>query len=293
VSAWRERFLTEQRLPQAYLRTAARFFDPLASFLAQRAVPGSTCFVAVNGSQGSGKSTLCAYLREALGAEHGRSCIELSLDDFYLTRAERETLAADVHPLLRTRGVPGTHDIPLLMDTLDRLAGPPGTVAVPRFSKAEDDRLPGARWTRIEAPVDVVLLEGWCLGARGVDEETLRTPINALERAEDPDGRWRRFVNDSLRTAYEPLYERFDPWIMLAAPGFDAVLRWRREQEHKLRRAVAGQGSALMTDADLERFVAHFERCTRQCLAELPPRCDVVLSLDSQRQIVAATGLGC
>jgi D-glycerate 3-kinase len=292
LTAWRQRFLAEQRLPGTYLHTAERFFDPLATWLATRSGRGTPCFVAVNGSQGSGKSTLCAYLREALIAEHRRSCIDLSLDDFYLTRAEREALAADVHPLLRTRGVPGTHDMPLLQDTLQRLARSGGPVAVPRFSKAEDDRLPEAQWTRIEAPVDVVLVEGWCLGVRSVDEKALHTPINSLEREEDRDGRWRRFINDSLRAAYEPVYARFDPWIMLAAPGFDTVLRWRQEQEHKLRQSVAGKGSALMSDADLERFVAHFERCTRRCLADLPARCDVVLSLDSERQIIAATGLG-
>ncbi|MEE4277615.1 MAG: hypothetical protein V2I82_04015 [Halieaceae bacterium] len=291
MADWRERFLEEQRLTPAYLRGATRYFEPLAAELAgRRRRREGTLTVAVNGSQGSGKSTLCAYLREVLAHEHGLSCIDLSLDDFYLTRAEREALAAEVHPLLRTRGVPGTHDTGLLRETLKRLAGN-GRVAVPRFSKADDDRLPAEQWSRVDAPVDVVLLEGWCLGARSVAAAELSEPINELERDEDAQGRWRNYCNDRLRTHYEPLYDSFDCWVMLAAPAFEQVLRWRTEQEEKLRIARGGAGSGLMDEAALRRFVAHFERHTRHCLAQLPSRCDVVLSLDERRSIVSLRGL--
>lgn len=290
---WRDAFLESERLGPSYLATARQYFDPLAARLASaaNAAPASL-LVAINGSQGSGKSTLCAYLRHALEAEHECSCIDLSLDDFYLTRAEREALAASVHPLLLTRGVPGTHDVKLLEQTLDALADPrAGTVVVPRFSKANDDREPPEAWSRKKAPVDVVLLEGWCVGARSVDDAALRDPINDLERLEDSEVRWRAYVNECLRGVYEPLYSRFGGWIMLAAPGFDQVLRWRTEQEDKLREARGGKGSGLMDDAQLRRFVAHFERQTRQCLTDLPERCDVVLQLDAERNIVSATGL--
>ena len=290
---WQEEFLDEQRLPFTYLDTAARYFDPLVERLrgAHAAARAPLC-VALNGSQGSGKSTLCAYLRAALAERHGLRCLDLSLDDFYLTRIEREKLAAHVHPLLRTRGVPGTHAVTLLRDTLDALRRSDlGSVAVPRFDKANDDRAPREVWTQVAAPVAVVLLEGWCLGARAVEDAALREPLNDLERDEDPDGSWRRFVNGSLRDAYEPLYEDFDLWLMLAAPGFEQVLAWRKEQEDKLRAATGGQGAALMSDTELERFVAHFERLTRQCLVTLPDSVDVLLRLDTHRRIVAVRGL--
>jgi len=290
---WQEAFLDEHRLPLAYLDTAARYFDPLVERLrkAQAAAAGSLC-VALNGSQGSGKSTLSAYLRVALAERHGLSCLDLSLDDFYLTRAERESLAARVHPLLRTRGVPGTHDVRLLRDTLDALLrSESAEVAVPRFDKADDDRAPRVAWTRVAAPVAVVLLEGWCLGARAVTDAALREPLNDLERDEDRDGTWRRYANTCLREHYEPLYDMFDLWLMLAAPGFGAVLAWRTEQEQKLRAARDGQGAALMDDRELRRFVAHFERHTRQCLATLPGSVDVLLQLDAQRHIIASRGL--
>jgi D-glycerate 3-kinase len=287
VEPWQEQFLRKHLLPLTYLETAARFFDPLAERLHRECrARKHPLQVALNGSQGSGKSTLCAYLRDALAARHGLRCVDLSLDDFYRTRAEREELAMRVHPLLRTRGVPGTHDIQLLVQTLDSLIGA-GSASVPRFNKATDDRVPAAEWEVVAAPVDVVLLEGWCLGARAEAEETLVVPVNALEREEDPDARWRGFINECLRRDYEPVYDRFDLWLMLAAPDFDQVLRWRSEQEAKLRESVGGAGAGLMNDQALSRFVAHFERLTRQCLESLPSRVDVLLKLDKQRTVIA------
>ena len=288
---WRQQFLRDERLPASYLETAARYFDPLAALLSRRrAGQGGTLLVAVNGSQGSGKSTLCTYLVAALNQGHGKSAIALSLDDFYLRRGERLDLAARVHPLLRTRGVPGTHDVALLARTLDALAAP-GHVAVPRFRKDIDDRAPPSEWDVVAAPVDVVLLEGWCLGAHSERAEALAEPVNDLERYEDADGRWRAFINESLRRDYEPLYARFALWVMLAAPSFDAVLRWRTEQEQKLREAVGGEGEGLMDAEALRRFVAHFERHTRQCLRDLPARVDVLLQLDAGRNIIGTRGL--
>ena len=253
---------------------------------------GGTLFVALNGSQGSGKSTLCAYLCAALESDAGLKAVSLSLDDVYLTHAERQRLGERVHPLLRTRGVPGTHDLDLLERTLDQLgATTVGTVAVPRFDKSVDDRHPRERWSEVTTPLDVVLLEGWCLGTSSVADQELESPLNDLERLEDTDGTWRRYVNSQLREHYEALYERMDFWVMLAAPGFETVLRWRTEQEHKLAQAVQGRGDGLMSDQALQRFVAHFERCTRQCLATLPAQVDVLLQLDGERRIVSSRGL--
>ncbi len=291
--AWERAWLAAERLPPSYADLAGQYFAPLAEQLAglhrERRRP---LLVGVNGSQGSGKSTCCAWLVQALREEYGLSALALSLDDFYLTRAERAALAATVHPLLATRGVPGTHDIDLLRATLSHLVGQGGTtvVHVPRFDKANDDRAPAARWECIEAPVAVILLEGWCLGARPQPAEALKAPVNALEATEDRDGRWRHYVNAALRDAFLPLYGDVDYWVMLHAPSFDCVYRWRLEQEHKLR-ARAGAAAAVMSDEDVARFVQYFERLTRYCLAELPDHMDVIYALDNDRQIVNAKGL--
>ena len=295
TAQWQADFLRRERLPQSYLATAQQYFDPLVDrILAAVSARNTTLLVGINGSQGSGKTTLCAYLVAALAARQACRAVALSLDDFYLTRSERAELAAAVHPLLRTRGVPGTHDTSLLAATLEALRGQgaaPGDVAVPAFDKARDDRRPERDWPRVGLPVDVVLLEGWCLGARSVDAAALEQPLNALERSEDPEGHWRAFSNDCLREHYEPIYRCIDLWVMLAAPSFEQVLGWRQEQEEKLRAAVGGHGDGLMNPAQLERFVAHFERQTRACLAQLPASVDVLFKLDAARQIASCRGL--
>lgn len=293
---WRQVFLETERLPEGYLDSAQRFFDPLGALLASRhKARGGPLLVAVNGSQGSGKSTLCAYLVALLTGDYHLTAVALSLDDFYLTRGERRQLADAVHPLLATRGVPGTHDVTLLRQCLEALqrdsGGASRDVLVPRFDKASDDRHASEDWTRCTAPQDIVLLEGWCLGARAEPDEALKLPLNTLERDEDPQGIWRHYVNEALRRDLEPLYPRFDLWVMLVAPSFDAVYGWRREQEEKLRAATTGGGAGIMDAQALERFVAHFERQTRNCLRELPPRADVLFKLDGRRRIVASSGL--
>ncbi|PLW81726.1 hypothetical protein CWI75_14515 [Kineobactrum sediminis] len=290
--SWRSRFLARHQLPPAYLASAQQWFDPLMNRLAahRSGAPGPM-LVAVNGCQGSGKTTFCDYLRHALEAESGLKTLALSLDDFYLGRGEREALAARVHPLLATRGVPGTHDMSLLAATLDSLsvaeAEQGETLAIPRFNKATDDRLPRSRWDRVGLPVDIILLEGWCLGARPQSVTELTDPCNNLERDEDTLGLWRQYVNDRLAADFLPLYARVDFWIMLQAPSFACVRRWRQEQEDKLIASLAGTASAhTMTPAALARFIQHYERLTRHCLETLPAQVDVLLRLDERRQIM-------
>ena len=238
----------------------------------------------LSGAQGSGKSTLAAELQRLL-QRRGLSCVALSLDDFYLTHEQRSTLARRVHPLLQTRGVPGTHDVALALEVLGALQRS-GEVALPSFDKARDDRRPLAEWRRLHAPLKIVLFEGWCLGAPPQLEAELAQPINALERDEDADGEWRRGVNVALAGEYQSLFARLDELVFLAAPDFEVVQRWRLEQENELRRLAAEQGgdrSRMMDDAALVRFVSHYERLTRHMLECMPARANTVLRLDSAR----------
>jgi D-glycerate 3-kinase len=289
-------FLDQQRLDFAYLRDAQRWFAPLAESLAlhqssaSSAPPGAPPLVAVNGCQGSGKTTLCAYLAASLQAQYGLRVLPLSLDDFYLTRARRRELAAGVHPLLATRGVPGTHDMVLLNDTLDKLLAPPGPdpVPVPRFDKARDDRRRRPLWDKVEGRLDLILLEGWCLGARPQSAIELVQPVNELERREDPDAFWRDYVNEALRRDFSPLYDRVDRWVMLQAPSFACVYRWRLEQEHKLARSRAKAGVAVMTDGQVARFIEYYQRLTEHCLATVPATVDYLFTLDEERRVTAS-----
>ncbi|WP_254514668.1 kinase [Novosphingobium sp. G106] len=233
------------------------------------------------GAQGSGKSTLARAVEEAACAK-GIPAATLSLDDLYLTRAERDELARSVHPLLRTRGVPGTHDVGIGLAVLDAL-GCGEAVRLPRFDKASDDRFPPSRWSRAPEGNQLLIMEGWCLGARPQDRDALREPINVLEGQDDPEGIWRRYANDALAGVYQTLFARIDVLVLLAAPSFDVVFDWRLQQEQELRERVGPDAPGLMSATGVARFVEHYERLTRHILAEMPPRADILVSLAEDR----------
>jgi D-glycerate 3-kinase len=236
--------------------------------------------IGICGAQGSGKTTLVAALAALLDAE-GIAAATLSLDDLYLTKAERQALARDVHPLLITRGVPGTHDVALGLEKIAALER--GEAArLPRFDKGSDDRAPVADWPLAPAGTQVLLLEGWCLGARPQAPGALIDPANALEAEDDPDGLWRAYANDALAGPYRALFDRIDQLILLAAPGWSVVATWREQQEAGLRAVAPG----AMTPGQVERFIQHCERLTRWILEEMPSRADLVVRLGSDRQLL-------
>ena len=231
------------------------------------------------GAQGSGKSTAAALAVELLQAQ-GIVTGLLSLDDLYLGKAERIRLAAAVHSLLRTRGVPGTHDVALGLDLFDRIDRG-DTPQLPRFEKATDDRTPVASWPTVPAGMRVLVFEGWCVGAKPQPAAALAEPVNALEAVDDRDGRWRGHVNDQLAGSYQALFARIDRLVLLRAPDFGVVRRWRTEQEHALRAAHGGG----MDDREIDRFVQHYERLTRHVMAEMPDRAHRTIHLDPYRMI--------
>lgn len=242
------------------------------------------CILGVAGSQGSGKSTLAAGLKVRLEKEAVPVAL-LSIDDLYRTRAEREELARTVHPLLRTRGVPGTHDVALGLEVIGTLKR--GDAALlPRFDKAIDDRLPQDRWEKAAAGTRLLILEGWCVGAQPQDVQMLTAPINRLEAEEDGDGRWRQFVNHALAVDYPSLFAQIDLLAFLAAPSFDVILRWRIQQEQDLRKSSSA-ALAVMDDDAIARFIQNYERLTRQMLAEMPGHADLTIWLDVDRGIQA------
>ena len=266
-------------------RVETRLADELAR---RRAKTGKALIAGIAGAQGSGKTTLARGLVAAL-AERGLNAVALSLDDFYLTRDERAELGRAVHPLLALRGVPGTHDVALAHATLDALLElAAGTaVGVPRFDKGRDDRVPRAEWPEQRGPLDVVLLEGWCLGAkpaRGV--ERLGAPLNALEREEDPEGAARYYSELQLAGPYQTLFARLQWLAFLRVPDLESVRRWRGQQESELRAAAGAGAPAAMDPAGLERFVQSFERITRRMLAN-PPDADVTIQLDGEHRAVS------
>jgi D-glycerate 3-kinase len=232
------------------------------------------------GAQGSGKSTLVAALAQRLEND-GLRVAALSLDDLYLTRPERQRLAREVHPLLATRGVPGTHDVALGLATIAALAR--GEAALlPRFDKGSDDRLPESGWPRAPADADLLLLEGWCLGAAPQAKADLARSVNALEVEEDAGGSWRAQANAALSGPYRQLFAAIDRLVLLAAPNWEVVAKWREQQEAELRRTAPG----AMDPAKVARFIQHYERLTRWILTEMPQRADLTVRLGEAREVL-------
>ena len=270
-------------LPGSYAEDLERLVLPWLERVVAELPDGRPLLLGINGAQGSGKSTLALILERLCVDCHGLATARLSIDDVYLPLAERQRLASQVHPLLVTRGVPGTHDLALAETVFDRL-GRSEVCPMPTFSKAHDDRLPVTGWPSICGPVRIILFEGWCVGCRPEPAERLTDPVNELEAEEDADGRWRAYVNDQLAGAYARLFARLDRLVMLHAPSIAAVHRWRGRQEAALAGTTTGPG--LLDAAGLRRFISHFERLTRWQWQDLPAIADARIVLDEDQRMV-------
>jgi D-glycerate 3-kinase len=282
---WIQALLYAEHLPESYAEAAIEIIVPLAERISElRSTLARPVVIGINGAQGSGKTTLAAFLAGFLRHESGLTVACLSLDDLYLGKEARTRLAREQHPMLSTRGVPGTHDVALGIETIEALTtdGAEREVTLPGFDKARDDRRANTDLRRVTAPVDVVLFEGWCVGARPQRDIDLRSPVNALEVEEDASGSWRSFVNNCLRNEYADLFSRLDVLIMLRVPSFNKVFEWRELQEQKLG---SGEG---MNAAELQRFVMHFERLTRHMLARLPGDAHTIIDIDDSHNMVGA-----
>ena len=290
---WIEQFVARHDLPADYQESVSKVVAPLAKDLKDfQQLSGRPVIVGISGAQGTGKTTLAVFLTEWLERELGVATVCLSLDDMYLSKTERDKLAQEVHPLFATRGVPGTHDVRLAQRTLEVLSDPEGrqSIALPAFDKARDDRAPEEEWRIVHAPADIVLFEGWCMGARPQSAEALAGAMNALEAEEDKAGTWRRQVNEHLKTDYAELFRRLELLVMLRIPSFARVFEWRAVQERKLCELLLRNSSSLsselgQTPRELARFIQHYERLTRHMLETMPGYSDAVIDMDDEHRM--------
>lgn len=265
-----------------------RVYLPLADMIAVGLDTSSMQVIGVNGAQGAGKTSFCTLMKLVLEGGYGLKVISLSIDDLYMSRADREKLAKTVHPLFITRGVPGTHYVQKGIDLLNKLANASANevTLIPRFNKATDDVYPESEWDRFVGRPDVVLFDGWFVGATEQPLTELLNPVNKLEEEEDKEAVWRTYVNLQLKTEYSRLFDCLNLLVMLQVPSFEKVYEWRALQEKKLRIATQGQEHLrVMNDEEIKRFISHYERLTRWMLSELPQRADVLFAVNNDHRI--------
>lgn len=240
--------------------------------------PDRVPLIGVAGAQGSGKSYQCRILTMANQPRFAH----FSLDDVYRPRAYREELATETHPLFITRGPPGTHDLELATQTIERIrgVGRGEGIRLPRFDKASDDTAPKAEWPLYTGPAEAIVVDGWCLGADPLGYGDIETPMNALERDEDVTGVWRETVEHELRANYQPFFAAFDAIVYLRPPNWEIVRTWRGQQEEQM----LGRALTPQEGAKLDRFVMFYERISRWMMTG-NHNANWVVQLDEARKV--------
>ena len=278
-------------LPADFKNYISIYFEPLVELIHQYSLSSSTPVIGINGSQGSGKSTIARILKTMLEEKYAHHVAILSLDDFYYSKEKRNELAQSLHPLFVTRGVPGTHDINLALHTIQQLKQlhQDESFSIPRFDKATDDRKDEKQWDKIEGPVSIIIFEGWCIGSQALDKDSLLEPINELEKVEDHKGIWRTSYNEFLAGEYQSLFKQIDYLLMLKVPGFDVVYQWRLIQEQKLAESLKNSPkkvtTGLLNPIQLKRFIQHYQRLTEHDLSVIPGVADVIITLNDKHQM--------
>ena len=246
---------------------------------------GKTLFLGLSGGQGSGKTTVVGILKIILKKYFKRKTHVTSIDDFYKTLEERNKISSTIHPLFKTRGVPGTHDTNLIKKFFDFIKKKKfRKFEAPRFDKLIDDRLKKKYWFNIKEKPEVVILEGWCVGAKPQSNSLLKKPINILEKYEDKDLIWRKYANQKLKKEYKKLFAMIDHFIFMKIPNFNVVYEWRLLQESKLRKK-SHSSKKIMSYNEIKRFIMFYERITLQMIKDLSKSASVVIFLKTNHKI--------
>jgi D-glycerate 3-kinase len=263
------------------------YLIPICFWIAKKASKKKPYFVGLAGGQGSGKTTISSIIKIILEKYFKLKVFKISIDDFYKTRKERFNLSKKIHPMLLTRGVPGTHDVKMMLDFFKKVKSKNfKNIALPNFNKAIDDRFAKKNWYKIKEQPDVIIFEGWCVGAKAELNKTLKKPINSLEKANDQKHVWRNFVNQQLKTKYRKLYSQLNCMIYLKAKNFNLLQKWRLKQEHKLKlKTKRSFGQKIMNKNDVLTFMQTYQRITENMIKKMPRYVSIILNLNSNHQI--------
>ena len=246
---------------------------------------GKTLFLGFSGGQGSGKTTVAKILKIILKKFFKREIYVSSIDDFYKTLKDRNEMSHTIHPLFKTRGVPGTHDISLVKKFFDFIKKKNfKKFKLPKFDKSMDERLKKKYWSNIKKRPEIVILEGWCVGAKPQSNSIINKSINVLEKYEDKHLIWRKYANEKLKKEYKKLFAMIDHFIFMKIPNFNVVYEWRLLQESKLRKK-SHSSKKIMSYNEIKRFIMFYERITLQMIKDLSKSASVVMLLKKNHEI--------
>ena len=263
------------------------FLIPVSQWITKKTNKKKTLIIGLAGGQGSGKTTISSILSIILKKYFRLNVFIVSIDDFYKTRKDRKILSRKKHPLLMTRGVPGTHDIDLMLNFFKKIKSKKfKNLEVPKFNKAIDDRYKKSLWYKLKSKPDVVIFEGWCVGARAQKASQLKKPINSLEKVHDQDIKWRSHVNNQLKIKYKSLFKQLDGLVYLKAKNFNLLRNWRLKQERKLWVQTKNKKNLkIMNSGDVINFMQTYQRITQQMFKDAIKSSSIIMNLNSNHQI--------
>ena len=276
----KEKFKNKNRMIRSFL-------IPVCFWIAKKTNKKEPLIIGLAGGQGIGKTTITSIISIILKKYFKLDVFKISIDDFYKTRKQRTLLSKSTHPLLMTRGVPGTHDINILLNFFNKIKVKKfKNLKLPKFNKAVDDRHKKHLWYKIQFKPDVVILEGWCVGAKSQNSKELKKPVNSLEKIHDRNFKWRQYVNYQLKKKYKKLFNQLDYILFLKAKNFSLLRRWRLKQEKKLwLKSKNKKNLKIMNKSEVKNFMDTYQRITQQMFKDMPKYSSIVMNLNNSHQI--------
>ena len=253
-----------------HIKNLKRIYIPISFWIEEKyKKKGKILFLGLSGGQGSGKTTTSKILKIIIKKFFKREIQIISIDDFYKTLRERYKMSYKIHNLFKTRGVPGTHDIKLLTKIFNNLRkNKLKSFKSPKFDKSTDERYQKKHWHSIKKKPEIIILEGWCVGAKSQSNSLIKKTVNILEKNEDKNFIWRRYVNEKLKKEYKTLFSKIDHFIFIKIPDFKMVFKWRFIQEKKLRKK-SHSNKKIMNSQEIKRVIMFYQRITLQMIKDL------------------------
>ena len=285
------KFIKSQETPKEKFKNKEKmiksFLIPISFWIAKKVEKKRSYIVGLSGGQGSGKTTISSIISIILRKYFKLNVFTISIDDFYKKRKERFLLSKKIHPSLMTRGVPGTHDINMMLDFFKRIKRKEfRSLKLPKFNKAIDDRYNKKLWYSIKKRPDIIIFEGWCVGAKAEKNNTLKQPINSFEKLRDKKLIWRRYVNKQLQSKYKQLYDQLNCLLYLKSNNFSLLRKWRIKQETKLRlKNKRSNRNKIMSNKEVINFMQTYQRVTQNMLKTVPKNASIILNLNTNHQI--------